>query len=407
MNKAFESSAGNMSFFERIMKQAPYWQFCLVILLSTTFFVALAGYLGTGLVVPALGWGPGAQLTGIDMAAFEARFARWDAGYYYQIATTGYRADGAERAFFPLYPFLAAGLSAVTGLSVLWSGWLISLVCFLAAGSVFAYWIRSEYDQPTATWSLLWFSLFPVAFYYVAFYPESLFLLTTISSVFLARRGQFIASGICIALAGATRPTAYLLAIPYLVEFFIQRNFSWKQLLKFVIGGMIAPLGTIAYMLYLALVVGNPDPIASYSANLAENWKMSSDWPWFTLYSAAAAAIAGEGIGNDWFARATAWQDLLYALFGIVIAIWAFPRLRLSLSLYLTAGVLFFLTSRGPYGHVYESMPRHIAALFPIYIALALGMKQLPTIPRTVLIGISIVLLGIFSAWFASGRWVS
>ncbi len=391
----------------RIFLPEHSWLISLLITAVVVTYISALGVIGTRTLASRLDWGHGAVAAGALADTVQGRFARWDSGYYLIIAQDGYRPDGPERAFFPLYPLLARLVSASSGLSILWSGWLISIGCYAASGLVLYQWMLAEYDQHTARWCQIWFSIFPVAFFDTAFYPESLFHLASISGMFYCRRGQFLRSGLCIAVAGAARPVAFLLAIPFFVEFIRQHDFHRSRWLDFGLGALMAPLGTLSYYLFLAIQSGGRNPLTVYNDNLAYYWDMSTVWPWVTLHDGINAALFRTGIGYDWFSLATVGHDMLYLLLGLMLAIWAWGRLPWSMSLLLLCGMLFFLTSHGPNGYVFEGMPRHVASLFPVYIALGLITVRLPVPLRWMLAGLSIALLGLLSVWFASGRWVA
>src|SRR5205823_6012079 len=129
--------------------------------------------------------------------------------YYLAIAQNGYSPNGAERAFFPLYPLLVRWLGQLSGLPPLVTGMLLSIACFGAVVVIFYKWVSLDYGQALAVRATILLCFSPVAYYFVAFYSEALFLLASILSLYFARRGWFLASGLAIALAGATRPTAF------------------------------------------------------------------------------------------------------------------------------------------------------------------------------------------------------
>lgn len=388
--------------------QRPWWQQVLVIALAWFFVVQLAGIVGTEVLVPWRGWGGGAepaQLMG-KAGSFEGRFVRWDSSYYLQIALNGYRPDGDERAFFPLYSFLSAGLSSFLGLPLLWSGLFVSVMSFVGACFLLYQWVLIDYCPRIARWTVVWACCFPMSFFFLAFYSESLFLLLSIASLFLARRGRFLVSGLAIALAGATRPYGFLLAVPYIIEFWQQRSFVWQQSIKFVGGAVIAPLGTLSYMVFLGVQAHNMNLFSVYQS-ATQAWQGHLSWPWVTFVHGLDAALFGTAIEPVWFSRALVWQDLVYALFGLVIAVWGMLHLRLGVAVYLLTSIVFFWTTHGPYGYAFWSMPRHVAILVPIYLSLGLLTLKLPGQYRYFLLVASISLLGLLSAWFASGRWVA
>jgi hypothetical protein len=378
----------------------------LVVLLSTTY-IHLAGIVGTEMVVPAVGWSAGREPAGDRASSLEGRFVRCDSGYYRKIAEEGYDAEGTERAFFPLYPLLSRSMNRASGLPLFWSGLIVSVACFAVGGLLLYRLISIDYESKVALWSVIWACVFPMSFFFTAFYAEALFLVASVASVYLARHRRFLASGVAIALAGATRPTAFLLAIPYGIEFWQQRDFGRTQVLRFALGALIAPLGMLGYLGFLALQSGSTDLVTTYPSLQASGWKRFTTWPWVTLYDGVRAALFGTGINSDWFSRALVWQDLTYAILGVVLAIWALVRLRRSSALFLLGGMVFLYTQHGPYGYAFWSLPRFVSALFPIYPVLALLTIRLPGRYCWLPVTASTGLLGILSAWFASGRWVA
>lgn len=356
-----------------------------------------------------IGWGGPVEALGELYAngSISSHFARWDSGYYLHIAQYNYNPSGTERAFFPLYPILIRFVSDISGLSIISSGIIVSILCFLAACLFMYRWVMIDYKPETAFLSVIWLCCFPMTFFFVSCYACGLFLMLSVSSIYFARRGQFIASGVAIALAGATRPTAFLLAIPFLAEFWQQKIFSRKQFLNMGIGAIIAPMGLLGYSLFLIKISGNTNVFAGYSSIQSAEWQRYITWPWITLYDGVKAALFGSGINSDWFSKAIVWHDLLYAIAGMAAAIYGLFRLRLSNALFLLFSMIFFYANHGPQGYAFWSIPRYIAALFPIYLILALVTNRLPPkIQWALLIG-SISLLGVLSAWFASGRWVA
>lgn len=353
-------------------------------------------------------WGGGVPpLHDLQPASFAGAFVRWDAGYYAAIATGGYSPDGNERAFYPLYPTLVAILTALTGLSIYGAGLLISLAGYLLAAWALYDWSERQAGSTVARGAVLWLAFFPMSFFLVAFYPESLFLAASLWALLLLERGRFVASGIVICLAGLARPHGFLLAVPYLVEAWQQRHDLRVRLWHVLLGAAIAPLGAVTHLLRLESRGGQGIITTTYFAVLARGWNTYLTYPWRTFIDGARGTVLGEGINQDWFSRLTTAHDFLYVLVGIVLAIWALRHLRLSAGLYLLAGVLLFLLTHGPEGYAFESYPRHLASLAPVYPALALLTAQWPPALRVAVLTASGVQLLVLTAWFASGGWVA
>ena len=389
--------------------EKPWWIQILSIIVATIIFIEIFGLIGTKILGPTIGWGDEVLKYWDVYKAdnWEGRFVRWDAGYYLGIAQNGYRINGDERAFFPLYPLLCRFISKLTSISLLWSGFFISVLSFIASVLVFYRWVLIDYTPQVAFLSVLWICVFPMSFFFVAFYPEALFLLLSILSIYFARRGRFIIGGLAIALAGASRPQAFLLAIPFIMEFLQQRNFSTAQLLKFGTGVLIAPMGMIGYLGFISFQSGSANLFLSYMSIHASDWNRYITWPWLSLFDQLRSIFLGIDINKDWFSRVIVVQDLFYTLLGGVLAIWSISKLRLSSALFLISSMLFYMANHGPYGYAFWSMPRWVASLYPLYLGLALITLKLPVFFRWLFIAISVILLGLLSAWFVTGRWVA
>jgi hypothetical protein len=386
-----------------------WWQQVLLVATVALVYIFTCSFLGAKLLPPLIGWSKDGIpfLSEAPPDALQALFVRWDAGYYVHIAEDGYSSDGDERVFFPLYPLTVQLIHRILGLPILWSGLITSVLSFLGAGLLMYQWVRIDYAHTQALWATVSMYAFPMAFFFVAFYGEPLLLLGSIASLYFARRGQFVASGIAIAFAGAARPTAWLLAIPYVIEFWQQRTFSRTKWIQFALGAMIAPTGMLAFLLFLARQSDTPSLLGVYAGAGVEKWQTHHTWPWIVLFDGFKAALFGANITPDWFSRFLAWHDLSYALLGLGISIVALYRIRPSYALFLLIGMLYFWTMHGPYGYAFWSIARRISILLPVYPMIALGLNQLHKKVRLLATVPSIILLGILSAWFTTGRWIA
>jgi hypothetical protein len=151
--------------------------------------------------------------------------ARWDSAWYLTIAHYGYRPDlgaftASRTAFFPLYPL---GLRALSDLGAppLLAGVLLSLLA-LAFGlyglhrltTLEAARLRLPAAGQIARLALLSSAFAPMAFFFSAVYSESLYLALSVGVFLFARRGRWALAATCAALAGATRSSGILLALP-------------------------------------------------------------------------------------------------------------------------------------------------------------------------------------------------
>ncbi len=197
------------------------------------------------------------------------------------------------------------------------------------------------------------------------------------------------------------------MAIPYVLEFLQQHDYHRNRVIHFILGALVTPLGMLGFLFYLSSQTGNANIFAVHTYVLASEFQRSFTWPWLTLYDGLRGALLGIGIPAGWFARVTNLHELACALLGLAASVWALFRLRLSTSLFLLSNMLFLYINHGPDGHPFLSVPRYVAALFPLYLVFGIWNSRLPVRVRWALVVVSVLLLGLLTAWFATGRWVA
>lgn len=190
-------------------------------------------------------------------------FGNFDGVHYLRIAQDGYFAQYSQ-AFFPVFPTLIRFFSFIfpriptldtnifTDPAYFYSGIILSNLFFLAALYVFYKVLKIDFKKDIALLSVILLLVFPTSFFFGSIYTEGLFLLLTVSSIYLIRKGYFFWAAVLIALSTATRITGVLLIPLYLVEAFQSKNkinYIWA---------IITPLGILAYMYYLKAVFGDP-----------------------------------------------------------------------------------------------------------------------------------------------------
>lgn len=266
-------------------------------------FIQICAWAGVKMLVPIIGWDVGVMDLGNNASHFEGLLARWDSSHYLRIAQDGYRSGGLERAFFPLYPLIVRGLHYLTGISFLWSGLIVSTICFIGICLLLYRWVLLDHSEKDALWAVVWICIFPMPFFLVNFYSEALFILLCLAGFYFARKGRFLASGLAISLAGATRAPAFLLAVPYILEFLQQQDYHRSRVIHFILGALIAPLGMLGFLFYLSSQSGNSNIFTVHNYVLASEFQRSFTWPWLTFNDGLMGAFLGKGIPEGWFAR--------------------------------------------------------------------------------------------------------
>jgi len=140
----------------------------------------------------------------------------WDGRWYQEAVDDGYPTvlpidqNGVVKenawAFYPLFPLLARGLSAVTGLGTLPALTAIAMVAGLAAALVIHQLFREFAGRRTAMWGVIFVSTFPVSPILQVPYAESLNLLLLAASLLLVVRRHYLAAIPVVFLMALSRP---------------------------------------------------------------------------------------------------------------------------------------------------------------------------------------------------------
>lgn len=311
---------------------------------------------------------------------------QWDSQWYFRIATEGYRYNGDPTVpqnivFYPLYPMLARGLVAITGLASSDALLLVSNVAGLSAIVALFKLVREDFGDRLALTTTTLLSFFPTSILLSAGYTEPLELLLTVF-FFLALRGKhYFSAALLAGLALACRSTGIVLLPILLWEMWINRD--QKSFLPALIPCiLLATSGLWLFMIYLWSAFG--DPLVFVEGQAAYH-------PGTTLVTRMMAALKFEPftrmILNDW----NPWGlDSWFTLSFIVLIFVGWFRLRRSWTLYAMGVLLLpYLTlSGGPAGFV--SMSRFNLVSFPLFLVMAdLGLRA-----RWLLVGV----IGLFSA---------
>jgi Gpi18-like mannosyltransferase len=334
--------------------------------------------------------------------------SRWDNGFYLSIAEEGYKYENVTLpsvAFFPLYPMLIRAVNEITQ-DPLVAGILIANFALLAGVIVLYRLVADEWGFTTAERTVWYLLIFPASFFGSSIYTESLFLLLSVSAFYLARRDRWWAAGLVSLLAAMTRFIGIILAPVMVIEWLHRRRAAgttagegananrpgWSDLAA----ALLAPIGTMVYMLYLKLLVGNP--LAFVSAS--EAWARQPTSPLMTISSLFIRPESGWGSALAAGAlQLDNWLDLSFVLFFIALGVALLVQRRWSEGAYVLLGAVIPLSSG-----LLMSQRRYMWILFPAFILLGRWGKN-PWVDRTIFV-FSLLALGLFTAMYANWYWV-
>ena len=337
---------------------------------------------------------------------------RFDALHYTRIAAQGY-AHEEDSVFPPLYPLLMRVLGGLFGGShaaYLAAGILISNVALLGLLILLHTVGSSMVGEENAARLLVYFALFPTAFFLFAPYTESLFLLLTLGALWLAfKYHKFERAGILGLLAALTRLTGWVLVVPLAYHFW-QRHLGqgkWKidpiggwnvQLIRKGTAVFLPGIGLLLFFLYRSWL-GLP-PLSNI---YAEYWYQRTGFPGTDLLG-ALPGMFGQGIGRP--GEFTLWFDFFITLLLLATTIVSFFRWRQQLGwgLYAALLLLFMLLPTSEFKPLY-SFSRYALAFFPTFFLLAIWGRN-GKIHRLILYS-SLILYLYFSAQFFIWGWVA
>jgi hypothetical protein len=308
----------------------------------------------------------------------------------------------SPHAFFPLYPLLARVLRSTLGVDGFVAGQMLSVGCFFFAGLLFAAEGRGRMGEPGSRHALFFLLLLPTAFYLLAMYSESLFLLLALGAFREARRDRPGAAALLGLLAGTTRLTALALALPLAIAAFsaartgeIPVKSDGRALRRGLLAGLAPVAGALLWIFGAGLFAGEP----GLFFRVQEAWQRGT--------SPLAGAWRFVSLPFDRLAHGPALDHptfiLDYASFFLFAAIAVFQcrRRRFSDAAW-TIGALLIPVATG----IYASLSRYVLVVYPAFYALAEIFQSRPRLRLAWWIG-SAVLLLFAEAAFVHWRWVA
>ena len=332
-------------------------------------------------------------------------YARWDAGWYLNIAHDGYRFDPTYSrqqnvAFFPALPILMRAAAHPLGgepQALIIAGALVSTVAFTCALAVlYALGRRlpSVRSPERAEFAVVLLAAYPFAVFHGAPCTESLFLLCAVGAFFQAERGAWAAAAAFGFAAGLARPNGFLLAFPLAVvaatAVVRTRPRGWAAIVPFA-AATVAPIaGMLAFSAHIAWLTG-----AWFEwAAITERWGRTFGGPTSVMVFLDHVRTQG---WLRWLAEG--WPDALNGLAALGTLACVVPITR---RLGLAYGV-FVVVNVGPpllFGGVL-SIGRLTATMFPLFLWAA-GSWRARTIVLTT--GASALGQGLMAALFFTWR---
>ncbi len=325
---------------------------------------------------------------------------KWDAGHLLNIAEHGYVREGEMRffiVFFPFYPLMVRLFTLFTR-NYVWAGFLVSHFSLIFSCYYLFKLVKMDEDEKSAWRGVKFLLVFPQSFFLNIIYTDSLFLATSIICFYYLRKQRWLIAGFFGCLAAFTRNFGILLLLPALMEYVKERQviqrlrkkefkvFSREFFFEKGYGILLIAIGLIMYLVINKVVTGD---WFAFLKHQSEHWHNN-----FGFF--------GENIKN-YVQNSFSWKpsqglalwipEVLGVFLVIGLIFYGFGKIRLSYIAYMLAYIFVCASSTW-----LISGFRYIVSLFPIYLLLALGLRN--KIADALFTYTSILMLGFYTTAF-------
>jgi hypothetical protein len=333
---------------------------------------------------------------------------RHDSLRYLRIALEGY-ANVEDSVFSPLYPLLmrlvgwlvtpllggvwldGTGSEATTYRAVLAAGIVVGNIALLGFLVLFYEVTAGETSGETARRSVLRLAVFPSAFFLLAAYTESLFLLLAVGALWAGRRDRWWLAGLLAMLATWTRTAGVVLALPLLFEYLRQRDYRLDRVRLSLLAAGLPVLALVSFLSWRT-AAGLPSMARLYELY----WLQVTSFPGRDVLTGLRLILTGEG-------ELRLYLDLGSLIFIVLVSVLAWFRLPRVYGVYSVSMLLFILLPHSDLKPLF-SFSRYALVFFPGFMALGDIMKE--PWPSRLIFYPFVALLLFFSGQFFIGGWV-
>ena len=327
-------------------------------------FVIAAAFIGDSLMKN--------ETSAFNFKNINSKWRQWDVTHYINISdsytTETTNGDYSTLVFFPLYSWLLKIVKIFIHEPVI-AGLLLSSVLISAACIYFYKMMCIDYSRNTAEKAVILFTIFPFSFFQGSVMTESVFLLTSLMTLYYGRRHNWTAAGICGCLSALSRSAGVFLIIPLTVEFVeeykLLKIINKPGKLFKIIGTkwswlLLIPLGTIIYLFINYRITGNP----FYFLEMESKYWFQESQPFFKTAGNFINIISGKYSVSTLFSSFL--PGFVCLLCSYALLVFGLNRHRSMYMVWLVVYIIINTTMSWPL-----SFCRYISCAVPLYIILA------------------------------------
>jgi hypothetical protein len=301
------------------------------------------------------------------------RIDAYDAGFYAQIAASGYPhaltpVIDTPISFFPGYPLVVRALADVGHLPIWGAQLVISLVAGAVATLLIARVVSVATNADTGWSTAISWQLLPQAYLLCLGYSEGLFTAFAALALLFALRRRWVWAGGAAAVSSFIHPTGLVFVLVGAVAL-VQAYRSRRSLAPWPFLAL-APVGALAYFAYLDRHTGHPSAWLT-----AEQNHLGTATGAHVDFGVSAAKFVGKSVLEP---TAHPWFDLVTLTMGLAVVLLIIGiRMRLPVPMLVYSGgivVVGLMSGIGTLG----SFPRMAFTAFPLMIPVGSAALRLP-----------------------------
>lgn len=323
----------------------------------------------------------------------------WDGDWYRRIAEGGYPLPlprdvagepvQSEWAFYPAYPLLVRGVTAVLGTSWTTTAPVVSLLLGAAAIVVVHRLFARVAGDRTALTGVVLVSLFPTAPVLQVAYTESLALLALAAALYLLVARRYLLAMPAVLLLGLTRAVALPFAVVVAVHLFARwrtrraDRFGVAERVQVVALGLVSVAAGVAWPLAVGIATGE---LTAYT-DVQGAWRGGDTVflrPWWSM----SQFLLGEWVG-----------PLVLAAVAVAVGAWLGGRRARLAGPELQAWCLAYLAYLVVVVDPFTSMFRFLLLLFPVAVMVAAGVRTRAHLLTWVFVMLSLQVVWVAWLW--------
>jgi hypothetical protein len=310
-------------------------------------------------------------------------WANFDGIHYLNIAARGYVSD---MRFMPFFPLIVHVFGVQT--DYFWAAFLLVHLSLLLA-LIFAYKLfHLDFSPRRSLFLTLILLMLPASFFYGMIYTESIFLLFTVLAFYAARRGKWLWAALFGICASSTRIVGFLIVVPLLIEFFMQKH---TKKVHHLLALLLVPLGTALYALYNYIQWGNPFLFIQAHSQLSNGRSSTSIvlfpqtmYRYFKMLTTVSISL--------WEWKIALVELVLFSAALVALYMLWKMKVRTSYLIYTLLNIAVPASSG-----TFTGLPRYLIVLFPLVIPfLAIRNKTVLGIVIVLMFLLQLILLSFF-----------